>query len=238
MAGAEPFVIEVSDEQIADLRARLERTRWPHQADGNAAWEWGTNLEYMQRAVAHWRDGFDWRAVERDLNQLSHYRASIVAENGETHQIHFVLERGSGSHPTPLILSHGWPSTFVEFVGVIERLAHPERFGGDAEDGFDVVVPSCPGFGFSSLPMLPVAPRAMAYLWDRLMREVLGYPRYIAQGGDLGSFITSQLGLYYADSLYGVHLTQLPLVFRLNDGVQAPVTEEEQAFLDARASRT
>lgn len=235
---AEPFVIDVPDEEIAELRARLERTRWPHQAAGNEGWEWGTNLEFMQRLVGYWREEYDWRAVEGRLNRFNHYRAAITGENGEEHQIHFVLERGSGNRPRPIILTHGWPSTFVEYLDAAERLAHPERFGGDAEDGFDVVVPSCPGFGFSSRPRLPIAPRAMAFLWDQLMREVLGYPRYIAHGGDLGAFITAQLGLHYPSSLYGIHLTLLPLVFRLNDGVQAPATEEEQAYLEARERRS
>src|SRR5688500_16577673 len=115
----EPFTIHIPDAQIAELHARLEATRWPQAPHGNAGWEWGANLEYMRGLVDYWRDGFDWRAQERRLNGFSYYIATLTAENGEEHLIHFVHERGSGSHPRPLILTHGWPSTFVEFIDVV-----------------------------------------------------------------------------------------------------------------------
>jgi pimeloyl-ACP methyl ester carboxylesterase len=233
-ARPEPFTIHIEDSQLDDLRARLAATRWPDEPEGNDGWDWGAKLAYMRRLVEYWRDGHDWRAHEARLNRFSQYRASIPGENGEEHRIHFVLERGSGSNPKPLIMTHGWPSTFVEFLETIERLAHPERFGGDAEDAFDVVVPSCPGFGFSSKPRTPIGAKATAYLWDRLMRDILGYPRYIAHGGDFGGFVTGQLGLHYENSLYGIHLTMLPLVFRLEYEDQPPLTQEESAYVDAR----
>jgi pimeloyl-ACP methyl ester carboxylesterase len=237
-AAVESFTVHIEDAQIEDLRRRLEATRWPDEPAGNEGWEWGASLPYLHRLVEYWRDGFDWRVQEASLNAFSHYRASITAENGEEHRLHFIHERGSGSHPRAIVLTHGWPSTFLEFVDVVERLAHPERFGGSAEDGLDVVVPSCPGFGFSSKPRTPVGAKATAYLWDRLMRDVLGYPRYIAQGGDFGGFVTAQLGLHYPDSLYGIHLTMFPLVFRMEYEDQLPLTEEESAYLEARRRRS
>lgn len=238
MAGAEPFTIHIPDADLEELRTRLAGTRWPDEPAGNEHWEWGANLAYMRRLVEYWCEGYDWRAHEARINRFAHYRAAVAGEDGEEHRIHFIHERGSGSNPKPLIMTHGWPSTFVEFLDTIDRLAHPERFGGNAEDAFDVVVPSCPGFGFSSKPRTPIGAKATAHLWDKLMRDVLGYPRYIAQGGDFGAFVSAQLGLYYEASLYGIHLTMLPLVFRPTYEDQPPQTEEETAYLEARRRRS
>lgn len=228
---SEPFRIEIPDADIADLKARLAKTRFPNEPLGNEHWDWGTNLAYMRRLIAYWRDEFDWRKSETELNRFKHFKAEIEGANGERHRIHFIHEKGSGANPTPLILTHGWPSTFREFTDVIDRLAHPERFGGKIEDAFDVVVPSLLGYGFSSRPQMPVGPSVIAELWHTLMHDVLGYKRYAAQAGDWGSFVTSRLALQHADSLIGIHLTMLPLRPFIKHPSQPPVTAEESAWI-------
>ncbi|NWH07703.1 MAG: alpha/beta fold hydrolase [Alphaproteobacteria bacterium] len=226
-----PFRIAIPDAEITDLKQRLARTRLPNEPLGNEHWEWGTNLHYMARLLSHWADRFDWRRAEAALNRLPQYTVQLSGRNGETHNIHFIHERGSGERPMPLILTHGWPSTFREFADVVEPLAHPERFGGNIEDAFDVVVPSLPGYGFSSKPMTPIGPAAIAELWHKLMVEVLGYPRFAAQAGDWGSFVTSRLALQHPDDLIAIHLTMLPLRPSLKHPSQPPVTAEEADWI-------
>jgi pimeloyl-ACP methyl ester carboxylesterase len=227
---AEPFRIQIPDPQWRDLRHRLSHTLLPHEPDGNEDWHFGTYTGFMRRLVPYWRDRFDWRAAEAELNRFPHFMASIAGEH-ETHRIHFIREKGSGPAPAPLILTHGWPSTFREFTDVIDRLAHPERFGGKAEDGFDVIVPSLLGFGFSSKPRVPIGPAAIAELWHTLMSEVLGYGTYFAQAGDWGSFVTSRLALQHPEALRAMHLTMLPLRPHLKHASQAPVSEEEARWI-------
>ncbi|MBX3504802.1 MAG: epoxide hydrolase [Parvibaculum sp.] len=223
---ADPFSIRVSDGEIDDLKRRLGATRFPNEPLGNEHWDYGTNLSYMERLVEYWRDDFDWRAQEEKLNRFPQYRATLTDDEGEDHTIHFIYERGSGDNPVPLILTHGWPSTFREFLDVVDLLAHPEKYGKQGP-AFDVIVPSLIGYGFSSLPRIPIGPSKIADLWHRLMTEVLGYDRYAAEAGDWGSFVTSRLALQHADSLMGIHLTMLPLRPHLKHESQQPVSEEE-----------
>ncbi len=227
---ADPFEIRVPDEEIADLKRRLQRTRFPNEPMGNAQWAYGTSLPYMERLVEYWRDDFDWRAQEAALNRFPQYRATLTDDDGEDHEIQFIYERGSGPNAVPLILTHGWPSTFREFLDVIDPLAHPEKYGREGP-AFDVVVPSLIGYGFSSKPRIPVGPAAIADLWHRLMTEILGYDKYAAQAGDWGSFVTSRLALQHADSLLGIHLTMLPLRPSLKHSSQPPVSEEEGRWI-------
>ena len=223
---ADPFTIRVSDGEIEDLKRRLQRTRFPNEPLGNEHWEYGTNLSYMEKLVEYWRDDFDWRAQEEQLNRFPQYRATLTDDEGEDHTIHFIYERGSGDNPVPLIMTHGWPSTFREFLDVVDPLAHPQKYGSEGP-AFDVIVPSLIGYGFSSLPRRPIGPSKIAGLWHRLMTEVLGYDLYAAEAGDWGSFVTSRLALQHADSILGIHLTMLPLRPHLNHGSQKPVSEEE-----------
>ena len=223
---ADPFTIRVSDGEIEDLKRRLQRTRFPNEPLGNEHWEYGTNLSYMEKLVEYWRDDFDWRAQEEQLNRFPQYRATLTDDEGEDHTIHFIYERGSGDNPVPLIMTHGWPSTFREFLDVVDPLAHPQKYGSEGP-AFDVIVPSLIGYGFSSLPRRPIGPSKIAGLWHRLMTEVLGYDLYTAEAGDWGSFVTSRLALQHADSILGIHLTMLPLRPHLNHGSQKPVSEEE-----------
>jgi microsomal epoxide hydrolase len=198
-----PFSIDVPEPLLVDLRERLLRARWPGEIPGSG-WEYGTNLAYLRELVDYWRTAYDWRLHERELNRFRHYRALVDGIG-----LHFIHERGAGPNPLPLLLIHGWPGSVYEFSTVIPRLADPARFGGDPADSFDVIAPSLPGYGFSD----PARERGfnirrMGDLLARLM-ELLGYPRFLAQGGDWGAVIASYLGSAYLDRLLGIHLNML-----------------------------
>jgi pimeloyl-ACP methyl ester carboxylesterase len=212
----QPFKIDVADSVLEDLRGRLSRTRWPDTLD-NSGWSLGTDLGYMRSLVDYWRDGYDWRRQEAALNKLPQFRASI-----DGFGVHFVHMRGKGPRPLPLILSHGWPGSFVEMTKIIPMLADPAAHGGSAEDAFDVVVPSLPGYGFSDRPRAPgMNPNGIAALWARLM-SLLGYERFGAQGGDWGSAISTALGLDHPERLIGVHLNYIAGRFLLGGTLNDP----------------
>jgi microsomal epoxide hydrolase len=200
----QPFRIEVPEETLRDLADRLDRSGWPDDF-ANDDWSYGTNGAYLRDLVGFWRRDYDWRAVERKINAFDHYRVEI-----EGMPVHFLREPGRGPNPVPLILSHGWPWTFWDLNEVIRPLADPASFGGDPEDAFEVIVPSLPGFGFSTPLTTPgINFWRTADLWHTLMTEVLGFQRFGAQGGDWGALVTAQLGHKYAESLFGIHLTNL-----------------------------
>jgi microsomal epoxide hydrolase len=200
-----PFEIEVPQETLDDLRDRLDRTRWADEVDG-ASWDYGTNLGYLQELCRYWQNDFDWREQEAKLNEFSHFKADVDGLG-----IHFVHERGKGPDPTPLLLTHGWPDSFYRFYKLIPRLTDPRRFGGDPEDSFDVVVPSVPGYGFSDRPReRGVGGTRTADLFARLMKDVLGYERFAAHGGDIGSGVTEAIAGISPESLVGIHLTDVP----------------------------
>ncbi|MGH9011266.1 MAG: epoxide hydrolase family protein, partial [Acidimicrobiia bacterium] len=147
-AGVRPFQVAVGDDVLDDLAARLDRVRWPDQIPGSeGTWEYGTDLGYLQELVAYWRDGFDWRAQEKAINEFPQF----MAEVGDI-DVHFLQVEGNGPAPLPLLLCHGWPGSFWEFSRIIPRLTDPGRFGGDPSDAFTVVAPSLPGYGFSFRP--------------------------------------------------------------------------------------
>jgi microsomal epoxide hydrolase len=185
----------------------------------------------MERLLDYWRHEYDWRLVEARLNRVPQFMASVGG-----YRIHLVHERGSGPAPLPLVLTHGWPGSFVEFEAVIGPLAHPERFGGRIEDAFDVVVPTLPGYGWSSPPPAPVTTRDIAKVWDDLMTSVLGYPRYMAQGGDWGSLVTSWLGVDATRHVEAIHLNMMGLRPHLGEG-SAPLTAEEEAWAKRARAR-
>ena len=202
---AVPFTIQIADEVLNDLHERLQRMRWPDEIDG-AGWDYGTNLDYLRQLVAYWRDVYDWRAQERLLNRFPQFQATV-----DGFRLHFLHLKGQGPRPLPLVLSHGWPGSFFEMYKVAEPLADPARNGGAAEDAFDVVVPSLPGYGFSERPHERGMDFArIADLFLRLMRDELGYRRFGAQGGDWGSAITTWLGAAYPAHLVGIHLNMDP----------------------------
>jgi epoxide hydrolase len=187
-AAMERFEIRVDESVLEDLRARLSRTRFPDQLEG-AAWDYGTELGYMQELCAYWRERFDWRAQERSLNALPQFRSEI-----EGRSLHFVHARSPHAGAFPLLLTHGWPGSFFEFYKIVAPLTRPEEHGGRAEDAFHVVAPSLPGYGWSEAPRARgFDTRRIAAVEAELMRK-LGYARYGAQGGDWGALITSWLG--------------------------------------------
>jgi microsomal epoxide hydrolase len=218
-----PFQIHVPDEALADLRARLARVRWPDEAP-LAPWSTGTSVGYMQELVEYWRDRFDWRAQETKLNAFRQFKVPLAGID-----VHFIHEAGKGPNPTPLLLSHGWPGSVFEFHKIIPMLTDPARFGGDAADAFTVVAPSLPGYTFSFHPgQVRFSVEQIADAFAELM-TVLGYPRFAAQGGDWGAFVTSRLGLTHPDRLLGIHLNMLAV--RRDLSMLANPTAEEKLFL-------
>ena len=190
--GIKPFSIPFSQAAVDDLRARLGRTRWPDQIQGSA-WEYGVDFQFLREICGYWRDQFDWKAQVEKLSAFHHYR--YMADG---FGIHFIHERGKGSAPIPLILTHGWPGSFLEMLRIIPLLTDPANNGGDPSDSFDVVVPSMPGYGFSDRPIhRGLNTFAIAASWARLMTE-LGYSRFAAQGGDIGAGVSTILGLRHA----------------------------------------
>jgi pimeloyl-ACP methyl ester carboxylesterase len=218
-----PFPIHVPDEVLADLRARLGRVRWPDEAP-DAGWAHGASLAYMRELVAYWRDKYDWRAQEARLNRLRQFTLPVAGID-----LHFIHEPGVGPAPLPLLLSHGWPGSIVEFERIIPLLTDPARFGGDPADAFTVVAPSVPGYAFSFRPGQPrLGLMDIADAFATLM-TALGYARFAAQGGDWGAFITSCLGLAHPERLAGIHLNLLAV--RRDVTPPATPSAEEQAYL-------
>ncbi len=221
-----PFTVHVPQAVLDDLRERLAHTRWPDEVD-EAGWDYGTNLAYLKTLVDYWQHEFDWRAQEEKINQFAHFRADI-----DGFGIHFIHERGQGQNPLPIILTHGWPGSFFEMYKLIPLLTDPAGHGGDPADAFDVIVPSLPGFGFSDRPTVRgMANAQTAELWARLMRDVLGYSRFAAAGGDIGSGVTQRLALAHPDLLVGIHLNYIGARFPLPE--QPNLSEAEQRYLQA-----
>ena len=200
MNSIEPFSVAIPDRTIDSIKARVKAFPW-HEMPEDGGWEYGTNLPYMKEFCDYWVTEFDWRKHEKRINRFSHYKTPVDGID-----IHYIHEKGSGANPRPLIISHGWPGTIVEFLDFIDLLAHPEKHGGKVEDAFDVVAPSLPGFGFSGAPPRPWGPKKMASVFNRLMTEVLGYKTYIAQGGDWGGAISSWLGYDYPSACAAIHI--------------------------------
>ncbi len=198
------FTLHVPDADIADLRARLARTRFPDQAPV-APWAYGTDVAYMRSLVAYWRDAFDWRAAEARLNAFPQFKVPLAGID-----LHYLHVPGQGPSPKPLLLLHGWPGSVFEFVDIIPRLTDPARFGGDPADAFTVVAPSLPGYGLSFAPnQRRFGIPDMADCFADLMTTVLGYPKFAAQGGDWGAFTCSALGVRHPGKLAGIHLNML-----------------------------
>jgi pimeloyl-ACP methyl ester carboxylesterase len=219
MTSIRPFRIDVPDETLDRIRTRVAEYPW-HEMPDDGGWAYGANLDYMKEFCAYWVDEFDWRKQEAQINCFSHYTAEVDGID-----LHFIREKGSGPAPMPLIISHGWPGSVVEFLDIIEPLAHPERFGGSADDAFEVIAPSLPGFGFSGRPPRPIGPRKMAGMFDTLMTDVLGYNSYLAQGGDWGGAISSWLGYDHSSTCRAIHINIMTM--RHPDGPKGP---EEEAW--------
>ncbi|WP_312441504.1 epoxide hydrolase family protein [Lacrimispora sp.] len=222
----ERFHIQVSNEILDDLKYRLEHVRWPDQLE-NTGWERGTDIGYLKSLVTYWRDHFDWRAQESELNRFSQFQSDIDGIN-----VHFIHERGKGPCPLPIILTHGWPDSYLRYQKIIPLLTDPARHGGDPEDSFDVIVPSIPGFGFSSRPEHGGMNNSrVSELWSKLMTEKLGYEKFVAAGGDMGSGVTRYLALNHPEFLYGIHLTDIGIIRSLvNTKDQEDLSEEELQY--------
>lgn len=222
------FNIAIEDAVLERIRRRLLDTQWAAAPVDDTDWKYGTDAAWLQGLVDHWTTSYDWRAAESELNRWPQFRCDVGGID-----IHFYHVKGSASRPRPLLLTHGWPGSVLEFQGCIERLAFPGRHGGDPEQGFDLVIPSLPGYGFSSRPPRPLGPRAVAKLWRNLMVDVFGYRRFVAQGGDWGAAVTSWLGIDHADVTHAIHLNMLP------SWVFAPAERQEptEAEYHARVAR-
>ncbi len=223
----QPFRVSVLQSTLDDLSARIARTRWPGTVTG-AGWDYGADLDYLQSLLAYWGDGYDWRAQEAKINAFSH----VVSEvDGIT--IHAIHERGKGPNPIPVLVLHGWPSSFVQMLPILPLLTDPASHGGDAADSFDVVVASLPGYGFSGQP----AERGMgvvriAELLHTFMTRDMGYSRFGARGSDLGAGVINPMALDHPESLIGLHLSGTnPYIGQVPDDLS---TEEETFVANAQ----
>jgi pimeloyl-ACP methyl ester carboxylesterase len=221
-----PFRIAIPQRDLDDLHRRLDQTRWPDALPG-VGWDYGVPLDYVKALAAHWRDGYDWRAWEARLN---HYPQFTTEIDGQT--IHFLHIRSAEPDATPLILTHGWPGSVVEFLDIIGPLADPRAHDGDPADAFHLVIPSLPGFGFSGPTRTTGWNRfRIARAWATLM-DRLGYATYGAVGNDVGSTISPELGRIAPERVVGIHVTQI-FSFPSGDPAEmADLTQEEQRELE------
>ena len=226
-----PFRIDIPQARLDDLHTRLDLTRWPDELPG-AGWEYGASLPYLRELADHWRGAYDWRKHEAALNEIPQFVTEIDGA-----QVHFLHVRSPEPDAVPLILTHGWPGSIVEFLGLIGPLSDPRAHGGDPGNAFHLVIPAIPGFGFSG----PTRDRGWnvgrtARAWAELMRR-LGYERYGAQGGDLGALISPALGRVAPESVIGVHVNAASVGFiplgPVAEDVQAELTDRERQSLAA-----
>jgi pimeloyl-ACP methyl ester carboxylesterase len=224
-----PFTVAIPDTEIDDLKLRLARTRWPNQ-ETVPDWSQGVRLENTASLIEYWEKKYDWRRFERELNSFPQFVTNIVGLD-----IHFIHVRSKNPNAMPLILTHGWPGSIVEFLKLIGPLTDPVAFGGSIEDSFDVVIPSLPGFGFSAKPTgTGWNVSRIASAWVELMKR-LGYTKWAAQGGDWGAVVTSALGLARPEGLLGIHLnTQYAFPAKIPDSL----SPEEQYAVDTLALYT
>jgi pimeloyl-ACP methyl ester carboxylesterase len=222
-----PFQVDMPNEAIADLRRRITATRWPSRelvADRSQ----GVQLATITELARYWVTDYDWRAFEARLNALPQFKTEIDGVD-----VHFIHVRSPHAGAMPLIITHGWPGSIIEMLGVIGPLTDPAAHGGRAEDAFDLVLPSLPGFGFSAEPAeVGWDPGRIGRAWAELMHR-LGYDRYVAQGGDLGAFVTDEMARQAPEGLLGIHLNLLKAA--LVGPAPAEPTEQERAALAAIA---
>jgi pimeloyl-ACP methyl ester carboxylesterase len=225
MSQIKPFEVNWTEAEVEAVLGQVRSYPWPPAPDVPEGWAYGCDAGYLRELCAHWTERYDWRAAMADLNRFPQFTAKV-----EDFDIHFLHVVGEANGSRPLIVTHGWPGSHYEFWQAIEKLAFPSRFGGQAADAFDLVVPSLPGFGFSSKPAKPIGQRTTARLFNTLMTEVLGYKSYLAQGGDWGAMVTSWLGRDHGASARAIHLNMLG--FRPHGG---PTGEAEVAWATKQA---
>jgi pimeloyl-ACP methyl ester carboxylesterase len=198
-----PFTVDIPEEQIAELRRRIDATQWPERETVSDSSQ-GVPLETMQELARYWAADYDWRKCEAKLSELPHFITEIDGLD-----IHFIHVRSNHDNALPLVINHGWPGSIIEQLKIIDRLTDPMAHDGNGEDAFDVVVPSMPGYGFSGKPASTGwGPERMGRAWGELMKR-LGYDRYVAQGGDWGAFVVDQMGLQAPEGLLAIH-TNMP----------------------------
>ena len=219
-----PFKLNIPDKALQEIYTKVKNYPW-HEMPDDGGWKYGSNLDYMKEISSYWVKDFDWRKHEAEINKFSNFTTIV-----DDIEIHFIHEKGSGSNPTPLLLMHGWPGSVVEFLHIIEKLAHPEKFGGNIDDAFDVIAPSLPGFGFSGRPSKPMGPRKMSAILNKLMIEKLEYKDYLAQGGDWGATIANWIGYDHSKSCKAIHINCLTM--RHAEGPQSKQEEEWQKRFD------
>ena len=217
------FSIQVSDEVLDDLKTRLANTRWP-EAEPVDDWSQGAPLGWIQEVCEYWRNDYDWRAREAALNRFDHFTTNLDGLD-----FHFIHQRSPHENALPLVMTHGWPGSVVEFHKVIEPLVNPTKYGGDASDAFHLILPTLPGFGFSGKPTeTGWGVERTAKAWSVLMAR-LGYERYVAQGGDWGSAVTTALGWTDPEHCQAIHVT---LAMGTRPKVDGEPTASEQRALD------
>src|SRR5918995_862450 len=221
-----PFSIDVPEEDLLDVRRRIAATQWPEK-ETVADESQGVQLATMKELARYWATDYDWRKVEEKLNALPQFKTEIDGVD-----IHFIHVRSPHENALPLIMTHGWPGSVIELLETIGPLTDPTAHGGRAEDAFDLVLPSLPGYGFSSEPAeLGWDAGRTAQAWAELMRR-LGYTRYVAQGGDVGALVSDTMGRQAPEGLVGIHLNLLPAVLAISDQLPAE-SERESAALEA-----
>ncbi len=221
----EPFHVEVPEADLVDLRERLSKRRLS-RPPANEPWESGVDYRYLDELVDYWRDGFDWRAQERRLNTFDHYLATV--EDTSLHFVHIEADRDSYPKATPIVLSHGWPYSFNEFLEFAAWLTDPIERGGSVDDAFDVVIPSLPGYCFSpALPDTPHTGHVTARLFHSLMTESLGYEVFATYGEDVGTNVSDWIGALFPQSVIGLFATHA--AFPPDDRAQG-LTEAEDRF--------
>ena len=213
------FKVNFTEKEISLIYQKIRDYPWD-SIKNLEGWEHGTNKKYLKELCDYWITKFDWNKHQSDINKFENYTTDIDGIN-----IHFIKKKGSSKNSEPLLLMHGWPGSIVEFLHIIEKLTNPEKFGGNKEDSFDVIVPSLPGFGFSGSPSKPIGPRKMAEILNKLMIKNLGYKNYMAQGGDWGATIANWLGYDHLNFCKAIHINCLTM--RHPDG---PQTDEEKKW--------
>jgi len=218
------FNVNFTEKEISLVYQKVKDYPWDSIADLEN-WDHGTNKGYLKELCDYWIKDFNWNKHQLELNKFSNFTTKVDGQ-----EIHFIKEKGSNPNSVPLLLIHGWPGSVIEFLDIIEKLAHPEKFGGNKKDSFDVIVPSLPGFGFSSKPTKPLGPRKMAEIFNKLMTENLEYKNYVAQGGDWGATIANWLGYDHSKFCKAIHINCLTM--RHPDGPQSDEEKKWQSRFD------